>query len=62
VRVDEHVVAGDVGVERGDVADPTHIGGQLVHLVYPRASRGTCLRVPQIGDHEIVRIGRLELR
>src|SRR5581483_749791 len=33
LRIDENIVAADIGMERGDVADSAHVGGKVVNLI-----------------------------
>src|SRR5215469_6266385 len=54
VRIDEDVVARDIGVIGGDVADAPHVGGQIVNLIYFAARRQTVFEDSQIGDLEVI--------
>jgi len=54
VGVDEDIVLGDFGQERGDVADAAHIGSQVVDFINVARDCETVFPDAQIADLEIV--------
>ena len=60
MRVDQDVVAGDVGVKSSDITDATHIGGQVVNLI-DTTPRGLQTAVPatKIENFKLVGLGGL---
>ncbi len=63
MRVDEDIVAADIGVIRGNVADAAHVGREVIHFVdaSPRGQK-TIVGLAQIEDLEFVRGARLVFR
>src|SRR5207247_5982346 len=54
MRVDQDVVAGDVGVKSSDITDAAHIGGQVVNLI-DTTPRGLQAAVPATKIEELDR-------
>ena len=59
--VDHGAVAGDIGVESGDVADATHIRRQVVHLVDSPGGDQAVVQAAEIKELELVARTRLVL-
>ncbi len=55
VRVDQDVVFRDIGQERGDVANPAHIGRQVVDLIDVLCGSQAALPHPQVQNLKVVR-------
>jgi hypothetical protein len=61
VNVDHGTVAGDIGVESGDVADAAHVRRQVVHLVDSPAGDQAVVEAAEIQELELVARARLVL-
>src|SRR5207248_9948097 len=53
--VDQRVVDGDFGVERADVADTTHVGGEVIDLVDILSAAQALVVVAQVRDLKFIR-------
>jgi len=62
VDVDHGAVAGDVGVESGDVADATHVRRQVVHLVDFPGGDQAVVETAEVQELELVARAHLVLR
>jgi hypothetical protein len=53
--IDQNVIATDVGVIRGNVANAAHVGGEIVDLIdSPARSQEAVLGLTQIQDFEVI--------
>src|SRR5438874_4039509 len=55
VDVDEGVIVHDLCLVRLDESDPTHVRGEIVHLLYPSSRLQTVVPTAKVEEREFIR-------